>query len=261
MDIAAYYRSLDAELQAKKNRVRNFIADAHWLTDGEWKESVLRSVISQHLPDSIKIGRGFVICENDVSTQCDILLYRSDFPVLFRDGDLVFVTADAVIGIIEVKSTLDTNKYQQALDKLAAVSLALGVYRKFCFIGLFSYDWIGTKRVKWDPQAATELLEPLRAVCDHHRKMIDLVCAGPCKFVRWWRTSPEGEVDHLSWHAYWLDSLSAGYFIANVLDAVSGPSVARNNHAWFPKNSKELELIGTTKHRRNPKFGFPPQIR
>ena len=102
MYVAAYYRSLTMELEALKDRVRKFIQGHHWLTDGEWKESVLRSIIAQRLPDTVKIGRGFVLTESGLTAQCDILLYRADYPVLFREGDLAFITTDAVLSIIEV---------------------------------------------------------------------------------------------------------------------------------------------------------------
>ena len=72
MDPANYYRSLTAETDALKDRVRHLIADAHWLTDGEWKESVLRSVLRRHLPAHIGVGRGFIISPASVSKQIDV---------------------------------------------------------------------------------------------------------------------------------------------------------------------------------------------
>jgi len=77
MNVPAYYKSLTEELESLKDRVRNFIADVHWLTDGEWKESVLRTMLARRLPDTVKVGRGFIISEGLTSTQCDVLLYKS----------------------------------------------------------------------------------------------------------------------------------------------------------------------------------------
>jgi len=51
-----YFESLATELDALKNRVRNFIQDRHWQTDGEWKESVLRAFLRRNLPKSVQIG-------------------------------------------------------------------------------------------------------------------------------------------------------------------------------------------------------------
>ena len=60
MNIENYFKSVTLEIEALKNRVRDFIDDSHWQTDGEWKESVLRSILSRNIPENIKIGRGNV---------------------------------------------------------------------------------------------------------------------------------------------------------------------------------------------------------
>src|SRR5512147_173447 len=103
MNVQSHFRSLADELWALKNRVRNFIDDAHWLTDGEWKESVLRNILRRHMPASVGVGRGFVITPNSCSSQVDILIYDTSKPTLYKDGELVFVTADSVKAVIEVK--------------------------------------------------------------------------------------------------------------------------------------------------------------
>jgi hypothetical protein len=44
MKVKAHFESLNRELEALRDRVRNFsVAKPHWQTDGEWKESVLRA--------------------------------------------------------------------------------------------------------------------------------------------------------------------------------------------------------------------------
>src|ERR1700746_1972099 len=105
----SYFESLSLELKGLKNRVRNFIEDKHWQTDGEWKESVLRSFLRRNLPSNVKVGRGFVITERGASKQLDIFIYDAASPVLFADADLVFVTPDAVIGVIEVKTSVNSH--------------------------------------------------------------------------------------------------------------------------------------------------------
>lgn len=88
MDTKNHFKSLSLELTALKDRVRNFIDDAHWQTDGEWKESVLRTVLNRNLPYNVEAVRGFVITSHGCSKQIDVLLYDKSKPVLFRDGDL-----------------------------------------------------------------------------------------------------------------------------------------------------------------------------
>ena len=47
MDTKAYFESLTAELVAVKDRIRNLIGGRYWPGDGQWKESVIRSVLIQ----------------------------------------------------------------------------------------------------------------------------------------------------------------------------------------------------------------------
>lgn len=95
---------------------------------------------------------------------------------------------------------------------------------------------------------ADALLEPLVSLCDSQKKLIELVCAGPEKFVRWWPSSPDRRNDYQRWHAYELHGISAGYFIANVLQATNLSGIGRSEHLWFPEISKEIQLIGSEKH-------------
>ena len=61
--VSDYFRSITLEFQALKYRVRHLIRDQHWLTDGEWKESVLRAVLDDICLQNIGVGKGFVIYE------------------------------------------------------------------------------------------------------------------------------------------------------------------------------------------------------
>lgn len=79
MDLFAHYRAIGCEFLALKNRVRNLIGGAHFLTDGEWEESVLRAFISRHVPAHVHVGRGFVVTGDSCSTQIDVLLYDSRY--------------------------------------------------------------------------------------------------------------------------------------------------------------------------------------
>jgi len=243
MDIPAHYRSLTAELESLKDRVRNFIDDRHWLTDGEWKESVLRSMISQRLPATVKIGHGFVITERGPTTQCDILLYRADCPILFREGDLVFITPDAVLAVIEVKSKTTTHVLKDALSKLAEIGAQLGRHGENCCLGLFSYETSIRDHEK--------ILNALEDHCQHRSQIVNLLSLGCSIFTRYWEYSPFGGNDHYEqWHSYKLKNMSAGYFVTNVLDAVSSESIDKFSNLWFPDahQNKEFQVEGKRAH-------------
>jgi hypothetical protein len=107
MNVENYFESISLELKALKDRVRNLIGTNHHnLTDGEWKETILRAILKRHLPSNVEVGSGFVVKPNSSSKQIDILIYDTSKPVLYRDGDLVIITPDSVKGIIEVKTKI-----------------------------------------------------------------------------------------------------------------------------------------------------------
>jgi hypothetical protein len=144
MNVAAHYKSITRELEALRDRVRNFSVNTpHWPTVGEWKESVLRAVLKQHLPAHVGPLRGFVVAPTVGSDQIDILPYDNRKPVIFRNGDLVFVTPDAVLGIVEVKSHIaDRGALREALTSLAddaEMILANRAEHDGIFVGLLSY--------------------------------------------------------------------------------------------------------------------------
>jgi len=249
MDIEAHFRSLTDELESLRDRVRNFSVNTpHWQTDGEWKESVLRSVLRGVLPSHIEPLRGFVIAPSAGSGQIDVLLYDNRRPLLFRNGDLAFVTPDAVAGIIEVKSLIASrNQLRSALHSLADDAEVIRINRRRdepIFVGLFSFEtkiagtgWNGALEDVRD--AAGGSLQ--RAVSD--------ICLGCSHFAKFWRTAPEStrEEPHDAWHLYHLPRLAAGYFISNVVSTVAGESVASNQGLWFPEQSKERRRLGQLK--------------
>ena len=234
-----YFESLAAELDALKNRVRNFIQDRHWQTDGEWKESVLRAFLRRNLPQSVKIGRGFVITERDISRQIDILIYDRTKPLLFQDGDLVFAPPDAVLGVIEVKTALNSTTFKQSIEDLSAKSELLeSWYPASRVFGLFSYE-DRTRNIR-------DTLETIKEVVDgKFSRVVHLVCLGHSKFIRYWNLDPIHQnrlIDR--WHAYRLERKASGYFIHNVIEAICPHSVAQHQELWYPREGKESHKVG-----------------
>jgi hypothetical protein len=244
MNVTDYLKSLSVELGALENRVRNFIEGDNWLTDGEWKESVLRTVLKRHLPASVEVARGFVIGVGGHSRQLDILLHDTSKPVLHRDGDLVFVTADAVKGIIDVKSKIHSTNLVGAINNLADNAAFTRSNSNFSeqpdelFVGLFAY---GT--TLHGGNLCQRVLDVLKTSADEDsRRVINHLCLGNSLFVRYWPYRPGDRARHFGydmWHGYALADLSPGYFIHNAVDSVSGSSVVLNNDVWFPAEGKE----------------------
>lgn len=237
---SSHYRSISEELNALKDRVRHMIDDRHWLTDGEWKESVLRYFLRRHLPDSIGVGRGFVLTENGPTGQCDILLYDKSKPLLYRDNDLIFAPPDAIRGIIEVKTTLRPQGLSKALAKLCAdAELVRHNNVRLDFVGLFSYD----AKI---PNAEKALASVASSVGGQPARMVQCICLGPSRFIRYWVTDPVKPRLLNKWHFYALPNLGPGYFIYNVVEYLCVQSTCHHPTLWFPSEGKEGSKVAET---------------
>lgn len=247
MDPVEYYHSVTLELDALKSRIRHLIADRHWLTDGEWKESVLRTVLRRHMPSTTGVGRGFIISQSSVSSQIDVLLYNTERPILHRDGDLVFVTPDAVRGIIEVKATLRRQETVEILEKLANNAMLVPGAASKVFLGLFSYE------AELGQNGDAFLRDALRtaAAGDEHRA-VNHVCAGWCMFAKYRAHHPFFQDEMKRWFTYQVDRLAPGYFVANALESLVGQPIRDNLWAWYPLEGKEIFKSGEIGLMDNP---------
>jgi hypothetical protein len=123
-DLIAYLNSWTSELYSRADRVRQLIGDAHWLSDGHHKESIIREFLVRHLPHVLSVHRGFVKTvggENSCSPENDILV--SDFsshPPYFFEGDLQIVPPSSVIASLEIKSTFNKSTISDALSNVLA---------------------------------------------------------------------------------------------------------------------------------------------
>jgi hypothetical protein len=236
-----YFRSITLEFQALQNRVRHFILDKHWLTDGEWKESVLRAVLRRHLPQHVGVGKGFIITKEGPSSQIDVLLYDRSKPLLYQDGDLVIVTADVCLGIIEVKTQLDATRLREGIQKLADcrdhVSRSRIVHPR-PFVGLFSFEH--------DSEDFQGLLDGLKmAAGGSDRRALSCVSLGTSLFARYWYFAPENPRRAAQiFRAYSLKDMAPAYFVHNVIEHLCEQSVLDNNQIWYPTESKEAHTLG-----------------
>jgi hypothetical protein len=237
MDVERYFTDLGNELESLKDRVRHYIDDAHWLSDGEWKESVIRTILRRHLPSSVGVGRGFAINVNEPSTQIDVLLYDRSKPVLFQDGDFVIVTTDSVRGAIEVKTKLRRKKdLRSAINGLSAISRfinPMNTRKENQFFGLFCYE---------EPEFRTRHTLGILQECvdGQYGRIVNCLSLGKDYFVRFWQpTSPHVNM----WHAYSIKNMARAYFIHNVIDHLCPEWTKQNENIWYPEERKEGHKI------------------
>jgi hypothetical protein len=235
MDLTQLFESISHECEALQDRVRHLIDDQHWLTDGEFKETILRTIIRRTAPETVKVGRGFVLTLGAQSTQVDILIYDSSYPVLYRDGDLVFISPIACRGIVEVKTTLKLSTLREAALKLADMADSIRSHsRKPLFVGLFSYGFTAAHRERvLDTLQGASGGSPLR--------VINHAALGPNTFVKYWEANPNTRhKGYETWHQYEMERLGPGYFIHNLVTSMAPKLSVEDGNVFFPWEGKEF---------------------
>lgn len=241
MNILEQYHALALEFQGLKNRVRNLIDSAHWPSDCEWKESILRKTLRSSMPQDLQIGRGFVSTANDVSRQIDVLITPTSTPSLFRDGDFNIVSPEGFLGALEVKTKANAENFREGVDALAFLARLVSSKlprthqtnrERQRFYGFFAYE----SEVGLD--TALEALQS--SALGDARFALDFVCLGASRFILWSPAAygPNPRVDE--WRAYeFEDDRAVGYFLYNVI-AATHPCVTQEPRGiWFPEDGKE----------------------
>jgi hypothetical protein len=92
---------------------------------GEIREHFIKEVLEKFLPSSVIVGRGEITDGEKRSGQQDIIIYRTNFPVIKGFDSVNLYLIEGVIATIEVKSDLSTGKpngLMTAFKNLATVS-------------------------------------------------------------------------------------------------------------------------------------------
>ena len=120
---SAAFSSVSTEVfyDAATNKIR------HAGEYGIYREAVVRDFLRFVIPRAYDISTGFIITSlDDVSTQCDIVVYDPRMTPLYQEGDRQrFFPVESVFCVGEVKSTLSKQELGIALNKLAKIK-ALG---------------------------------------------------------------------------------------------------------------------------------------
>ncbi len=217
-DYVEYQRSIANELIALKDRVRNIIGDANWSEEGRYKETILREIISDKLPSFASCGTGFAVSNHQISSQIDIIVYDNTMPLLFSKGDFVIVPADAVLGIIEIKSNLYNVRISDVIKKAHKNGELIG---KEIFNGIFSFTYESRQNIINNTDAILDAF-PVAvkdSLIDYNGKINNIVLDKNC-FIKFW---PDGQLymeTHDKYKLYNIPDLAFGYFISNLIEDV-----------------------------------------
>ena len=90
----------------------------HYAERGAEAEDVLKQFLNDHLPQRFKAESGLVIDNaNEVSRQCDVLIYDAlNSPTYRRGSRVLILSSDNVASVVEVKTRL--NKRQFIVDPI-----------------------------------------------------------------------------------------------------------------------------------------------
>ena len=248
-NIKDFQKSINRELSLTKDRVEFLIGDANWGDVGRYKEAILRKTISQFLPSNLNIGTGFIIGNNDhvngqegrISSQLDIIVYEDKSPVIFKEGDFVIITENAVRAVIEVKTKIinysnpANNGQDNALNKIIEKTNRLNQFETFRpignhrkkFVGIFSYEY----EQNFSHNRVNEALTLSNGIVNH-------ISLGPNKFIRYWENTiglnPPVEYQGRCYIRYNLTDLSFSYFISNLLHIVADEDPVERYWFSFP---------------------------
>ena len=247
MDTIEFHKSTTKELLAIKDRVRNLVN--HWGEDGRHQEAVIKTMIQRFLPERFRIGTGFIVRQtrqrgnHQPSKQIDLIIYDTLFPILFKDNDFVILTADSVLGIIEVKA----NATNQGLEQIVKKANANGKFifdakidkTKPLFNGIFSYE----STVSNIDAISNNIKNPWDELgTDPNRQYfgVNHISLNQDWFYKFWEHEySDGNLPH---YLYKIKELSFSFFISNLMDWIGGTSVIENSNLWFPIDKSSIEV-------------------
>lgn len=129
-----YFRLVSEELLNRLSQTRHFIKK-HNPTIGILTEELLRTFLKTYLPKNISVEQGFIMSKDGIlSKQCDIIIYDSiSYPPLYRINEIVIVPEDAVLIVIEVKTTINKKIFHDTINYFANISSVCNA-KKYLFI-------------------------------------------------------------------------------------------------------------------------------
>lgn len=222
--------STSQEIMAVKDRVRFLINDANWGEEGRYKEIILREILRSFLPERYGIGTGFAICKDDkVTSQIDIIIYdkfkADNNAEILKKGDFVVVESKSVVGIIEVKSSFDSNIFSKKNDGDRNVIEKILDNKKLIgdkiFAGIFAFD----KKNGESNYSIKTISDKLKAIFENTTTRLDCIAFDKNHFMKFWGAGLPYKYDdscklpHYSFYGFRDDlDFGFGYFISNLLE-------------------------------------------
>ena len=125
-----YYRKIQDKVLVQRDIIKSLVKDQRVI--GDYYEAIIRDVIRENVAEAFAVGRGVVLSkEGKTSSECDIIIYSAaEYGPLFKSGEIVVISPDAVRCVVEVKGTLNNRHLSNALKNLSSVNeLRNGIWK------------------------------------------------------------------------------------------------------------------------------------
>jgi len=151
-DLTTYAGMIGDEFASRVDRVSQLIGKAHHLSVGQYKESILRSLIRSYLPRRYSVASGFILFprksrlldlssknldlwnlrEHELSKQLDVIVFDDlNYPPVLQDDGFVVLRPESVRSVIEVKGFLNVERVEKCVDLFIDLGKKWVRYQKF----------------------------------------------------------------------------------------------------------------------------------
>lgn len=119
--LSQYYKGILGQLNSEVQLINRLFK--HNGLKGDGNETAIRDLIKQFIPNKYGVGTGIIIDKNrNQSRQCDIIIYDNyNYPELLSMSTSKFYPVDLVYAVIEVKTSLDSEKSKLAIQNIDSV--------------------------------------------------------------------------------------------------------------------------------------------
>lgn len=132
--LLGFYSSQAELLLAQYNNINQLLGPtSDWTHPGTHCELLLRDFLRTNLLDWMSVDKGYIYgrtafsgADESHGPEVDILIHNSkDFRPIYRLNDFVIVQPESVLGIIQVKRTLNASSVEKGLEQLGNAKLHL----------------------------------------------------------------------------------------------------------------------------------------
>lgn len=131
-----YFESFAEEIASKFGRLKHLV-ERHNPTQGDYHEEILRVVLRNFLSKRFSVKKGFIYAgpnPDQISRQIDIIIIDENSPTayIFQEGDFAIVAPEAVVAVVEVKTTLNKSKdFIESLENIYRAKSLMNFANKY----------------------------------------------------------------------------------------------------------------------------------